>query len=158
MNRRVVILESIAGPLYVAILLASLWVLLRGHNEPGGGFIGGLLAVSASVLWAVAHGRVAAIRRLPYGTPLNLTIVGIGFGLFSGLPALLLGLPYLTHLWGYIPLGFTELKVSTVIIFDLGVYLAVWGGLAGYAIELLGMDEPDADDDKQPDAAQEQRA
>lgn len=158
MNRRVVILESIAGPLYVAILLASLWVLLRGHNEPGGGFIGGLLAVSASVLWAVAHGRAAAISRLPYGTPLNLTIVGIGFGLFSGVPALLLGLPYLTHLWGYIPLGFTELKVSTVIIFDLGVYLAVWGGLAGYAIELLGMDEPDADDDKQLDAAQEQRA
>jgi len=158
MNRRVVILESISGPLYLTILLVSLWVLLRGHNEPGGGFIGGLLAVSASVLWAVAHGRVAAVARLPYGSALRLTTIGIGIGLFSGLPALLLGLPYLTHLWGTIPLGFTELKVSTVIIFDLGVYLAVWGGLAGYAIELLGMDEPDAHDDKEPDAAQEQRA
>ena len=91
----------------------------------------------------------------------SLTIIGIGIGLFSGLPALLLGLPYLTHLWGYIPLGFTELKVSTVIIFDLGVYLAVWGGLAGYAIELLGLDEGDEADETRvdgPPAAQEQRA
>lgn len=143
MNRRVVMLESIAGPLYVTILLVSLWVLLRGHNEPGGGFIGGLLAVSASVLWAIAHGSEAATRRLPYGSALRLTVIGIGVGVLSGVPALLLGLPYLTHLWGYIPLGFTELKVSTVMIFDLGVYLAVWGGLAGYVIELLGMDEPD---------------
>ncbi len=158
MNRRVVILESIAGPLYATILLASLWVLLRGHNEPGGGFIGGLLAVTASVLWAVAHGRVAATARLPYGSAMRLTVIGIGIGVLSGIPALLLGLPYLTHLWGYIPLGFTELKVSTVIIFDLGVYLAVWGGLAGYAIELLGMDEPDSHDDTEADAAQEQRA
>jgi len=161
MNRRVVMLESISGPLYVAILLASLWVLLRGHNEPGGGFIGGLLAVSASVLWAVAHGSKAATLRLPYGSALRLTIMGIAIGLFSGLPALVLGLPYLTHLWGTIPLGFTELKVSTVIIFDLGVYLAVWGGLAGYAIELLGLDEGDEADGTRvdgPPAAQEQRA
>ena len=50
-----VILVVLARPLYALILLASLWVLLRGHNEPGGGFIGGLVAVSASVLWAVAR-------------------------------------------------------------------------------------------------------
>jgi multicomponent Na+:H+ antiporter subunit B len=65
MNNRVVILESAARLLYWLILLASVWVLLRGHNEPGGGFIGGLVAVSASILWAVAHGSDAAARRLP---------------------------------------------------------------------------------------------
>ncbi|EML7852852.1 Na(+)/H(+) antiporter subunit B, partial [Pseudomonas aeruginosa] len=37
MNRRLVILEVVAKPLYVVILAASLVVLLRGHNEPGGG-------------------------------------------------------------------------------------------------------------------------
>ena len=54
MNRRLVILEVVAKPLYVVILAASLVVLLRGHNEPGGGFIGGLLAGGARGLWGRA--------------------------------------------------------------------------------------------------------
>jgi multicomponent Na+:H+ antiporter subunit B len=60
MKHKLVILQVAAGPLYWLILAASLWVLLRGHNEPGGGFIGGLVAVSASILWAVAHGSSAS--------------------------------------------------------------------------------------------------
>ena len=64
MRSRIVILEIAARPLYLLILAASVWVLLRGHNEPGGGFIGGLIAVSASILWAIAHGSDAAARRL----------------------------------------------------------------------------------------------
>jgi multicomponent Na+:H+ antiporter subunit B len=44
----------------------------------------------------------------------------------------------MTHLWATIPLGITDLKVSTVYLFDLGVYLAVWGGLGGYVLHLLG--------------------
>ncbi len=142
MRRRVVILEVAAGPLYVLILAASVWVLLRGHNEPGGGFIGGLIAVSASILWAVARGSDAARGRLPLGDPLLLATVGVLLAALSGLPALLLGEAYLTHLWGKMPLGITELKVSTVLIFDLGVYLCVWGALAGYALALLSLDDP----------------
>jgi multicomponent Na+:H+ antiporter subunit B len=141
MRRRVVILEVAAGPLYLLILGASVWVLLRGHNEPGGGFIGGLIAVSASILWAVAWGSDAARRRLPLGDPLRLATVGVLLAALSGLPALLLGEAYLTHLWGKLPLGITELKVSTVLIFDLGVYLCVWGALAGYALALLAVDD-----------------
>ncbi len=141
MNRRIVILEAAAGPLYWLILAASIWVLLRGHNEPGGGFIGGLIAVSASILWAVAHGSDAAQRRLPLGDPMILGTVGVLLAAVSGLPALLLGDAYLTHLWTTLPLGITDLKVSTVLIFDLGVYLCVWGALAGYAIALLSLDE-----------------
>jgi multicomponent Na+:H+ antiporter subunit B len=140
-NRRIVILEVAAGPLYWLILAASIWVLLRGHNEPGGGFIGGLIAVSASILWAVAHGSDAAQRRLPLGDPMILGTVGVLLAAVSGLPALLLGDAYLTHLWTTLPLGITDLKVSTVLIFDLGVYLCVWGALAGYAIALLSLDE-----------------
>ena len=49
---------------------------------------------------------------------------------------------YLDPRLGQPPLGFTSLKVSTVMIFDLGVYLCVWGGLAGYSLGLLGLDEP----------------
>lgn len=141
MNRRLVILEAVAGPLYWVILAASLWVLFRGHNEPGGGFIGGLVAVSASVLWAVARGSDAAARRLPLRSPIRLAAAGVGVGALSGLPAWWQGQPYLTHWWGEIPLGVTDLTVSTVLMFDIGVYLCVWGALAGYALALLALGE-----------------
>lgn len=143
MNKRVVILESISAPLYWAILAASVWVLLRGHNEPGGGFIGGLLACSASILWAFARNCDAAADRLPLQSPLRLAAAGIAVATVSGIPAFWLGGNYLTHIWGAIPLGFTELTVSTVMVFDLGVYLTVWGALAGYSLSLLSLGEAD---------------
>lgn len=140
MKRQPLILEVVARPLYAVILAASVFVLLRGHNEPGGGFIGGLLAVTATVLWALAHGPDAATQRLPLRSPVRLAALGVLTGLVSGLPAWALGQPYLTHQWGTLPLGFTDVPVSTVLVFDLGVYLAVWGALGGYAVALLNQD------------------
>ena len=145
MSPRPVMLDVVARPLYWVILLASLWVLFRGHNEPGGGFIGGLVAVSASVLWAIARGSDAASRRLPLGSPMKLASVGVGVGVLSGLPALWQGESFLTHWWGEVPLGLTDLTVSTVLLFDIGVYLCVWGALAGYALALLGLGEGTTD-------------
>jgi multicomponent Na+:H+ antiporter subunit B len=141
MRSNIVILHVAARPLYWLILAASVWVLLRGHNEPGGGFIGGLVAVSASILWAVAHGSGDARRRLPLRDPLRLAAFGVLLAAVSGLPALLSDAAYLTHLWATLGLGITDLKVSTVLIFDLGVYLCVWGALAGYALALLALDD-----------------
>lgn len=141
MRDRLVILDVVARPLYWIILGASVWVLFTGHNEPGGGFIGGLVAVSATVLWAVAHGSRAAERRLPLRDAVRLAAVGVGVAAISGLHSLWGGQDFLTHAWGSLPLGFTSFKVSTVMIFDLGVYLCVWGGLAGYSLGLLGLDE-----------------
>jgi multicomponent Na+:H+ antiporter subunit B len=141
MRSHTVVLDFAARPLYWLIIAASVWVLLRGHNEPGGGFIGGLIAVSASILWAVAHGSDKARRRLPLGDPLRLASVGVLLAALSGLPALLGGAAYLTHLWATVGLGINELKVSTVLVFDLGVYLCVWGALAGYALALLSLDD-----------------
>ncbi|MCU0976124.1 MAG: hypothetical protein MUC71_07395 [Steroidobacteraceae bacterium] len=140
MNPRVVMLEVAARGLYWVILAASVWVLLRGHNEPGGGFIGALVAVSATVLWAVARSPGDAARRLPLGSPRVLGAAGVLLGALSGLPGVLAGGTFLTHLWWTLDLGITEVKLSTVLLFDLGVYLGVWGALAGYAIALLEVD------------------
>ena len=57
--------------------------------------------------------------------------------LASGLPALLAGRPYLSHYWG----SLLEVKLSTVMLFDLGVFLAVWGALAGFILALLAARE-----------------
>jgi multicomponent Na+:H+ antiporter subunit B len=149
MTPRIVILDVMARGLYGVILAASLWVLLRGHNEPGGGFIGALVAVSASVLWGIARSPAEAARRLPTGSPVALAALGVLLAGVSGLPALAQGQAFLTHWWGALDLGFTELKISTVLLFDIGVYLCVWGALAGYALALIDIDEPSSKDSRE---------
>ena len=140
MSPRSLILETLSRLVYPMMLLASVVILLRGHNEPGGGFIGGMVAVSASALLAVARGRAGAIASMPLA-PMALAAAGVLLALVAGLPALFLGESYMTHLWGTLPLGFTDFKVSTVLLFDIGVYLAVWGALGGLCAEAIGIDE-----------------
>lgn len=130
------LLERTVALLYWPMLLGALYVLLRGHNAPGGGFIGALLAVGASAAVALVFGPAAARRRLP-AAPLALSTTGLALGALSGLPALWFGEAFLTHQWAMLPLGFTELAISTVLVFDLGVFLCVWGALAGFSLKLL---------------------
>ena len=143
MSPRALILSVVARSLYPLMLLVSAWILLRGHNEPGGGFIGGMVAVSATAMLAVAHGSHKALDRLPLGA-MRLSAAGVLVSLLSGVPALLLGLPYMTHLWMTLPLGFTELKLSTVLVFDIGVFAAVWGALGGFCAQAIAIDEEPA--------------
>lgn len=62
-TNNVLLLKKTALPLYWIVLFSSLVVLLRGHNEPGGGFIAGLLASSASILWAIAFSPKQAMKQ-----------------------------------------------------------------------------------------------
>jgi hypothetical protein len=101
MNPRVVMLEVFARGLYWVILAASVWVLLRGHNEPGGGFIGGLVAVSATVLWASrARPGGDAARRLPLGSPLVLAVAACCWRACRACPGSGRAAAFLTHLVG----------------------------------------------------------
>jgi multicomponent Na+:H+ antiporter subunit B len=85
----------------------------------------------------VAHGSNAAVRRLPFASPARLSATGVLLAAASGLPGLARGDPYLTHLWWTLPLGPTSFDLSTVLLFDLGVFLSVWGALSGYALPLV---------------------
>ena len=67
MNPRALILEQATRPLYWLVLSAAIWILLRGHNEPGGGFIGGLVALAPTAAYAIVFGVAAARRLLPCG-------------------------------------------------------------------------------------------
>ncbi len=137
MTSRSVMLDTVARIAYWIMLAASVWILLRGHNAPGGGFIAGLMAVSATALLAIVYGVDGAQRRLPLRSPALLAATGLLLAQVSGLPGLWQGTPYLTHQWSTIDLGVTTLKLSTVIVFDVGVYAAVWGSITQFLFTLL---------------------
>lgn len=106
-------------------LLFSLFLLFRGHNLPGGGFVGGLVAAAAYALYCIAFG-VREARGLLRVDPRTLVGIGLGLAMISGCFAFFRGLPYLTGLWGknYWPvIG----RPGTPLVFDIGVYLLVIG-------------------------------
>lgn len=109
------------------LLLFSVFLLLRGHNEPGGGFSGGLVAACAFVLYAIAFGVPAAQEALGINARV---LVGGGLlaALGSGCVGLLGGWPLMTGLWtkAVVP-GIGELHLGTPLLFDIGVYLVVVG-------------------------------
>ena len=112
-----------ATPFLVGLtLLFSIYVLLRGHNEPGGGFIGGLIGASALATYTIAEGAAATKKALA-AHPIALA----GFGLFiaglSGVGSLFFGDAFLTGQWWF-PAFNPDLKyISTVVLFDIGVYV-----------------------------------
>jgi multicomponent Na+:H+ antiporter subunit B len=109
------------------LLLFSIFLLLRGHNEPGGGFSGGLVAASAFVLYGFAFGVSEAKWALSID-PRHLIGAGLLAALISGCLGLFLGRPLMTGLWGEwdVP-AVGKLHVGTPLLFDLGVYLVVIG-------------------------------
>ncbi|MEM8577139.1 MAG: MnhB domain-containing protein [Pseudomonadota bacterium] len=112
------------------LLLFSIYMLLRGHNEPGGGFIGGLIGSTGFVLYAlgcsVGEAR-SALRVLPQ----NIAMAGLGIALLAGIFAALFGDALFTGQWLFV--GGTKeeggIPISTVLVFDIGVYLVVFGSI-----------------------------
>ena len=121
------ILRTAARHLFWPILIFSVYILLRGHHLPGGGFVGGLLAGSAYALYALAFDIRTAQKRLRIA-PITLAAMGLLLAVASALPALLYGQPLLTGIWWEVPLLFgTTLDLGTPLCLDIGVYLVVWG-------------------------------
>ncbi len=122
------IFQVAARMLLPIMLVLSVVVLLRGHNEPGGGFIGGLLAAAGFALHTLAIGLQDA-RRLVALHPRTIAAVGLLIAVLSGAVAFLNGQSYLTAQWVTVnPPGFADpLKIGTPLFFDIGVYLVVVG-------------------------------
>jgi len=121
-----VVLQTGTRLLMSVLLLASLFMLWRGHNEPGGGFIGGLVAAAALVLYTIAY-RQAGTERMLRVAPRVLIGSGLAVALASGLFAVMAGKTYLTGLWAGIETGTGVLKLGTPLLFDVGVFLTVVG-------------------------------
>lgn len=119
------ILSTATRLLLPLLLIFSIFLLLRGHNEPGGGFVGGLVAAAAFALYMIATG-VADVKRILRIEPRTLIGIGLLICLISGLISLFRGLPFMTGLWSKTVLPVIG-KVGTPLLFDTGVYLVVLG-------------------------------
>lgn len=132
-----------AAPLIVAIMLVfSLYVCLRGHNEPGGGFIGGLIAAASIAVFGMASG-VPEVRRALRVDPLAIAGFGVLLAGFSGLLSLFIEAPFMTSIWLYLDIGDSTVPLSTPLFFDLGVYFVVFGTLSAVALALESDREED---------------
>ena len=116
-----------AGKIRVLMLLASVILLFRGHNEPGGGFIGGLIAASGYILVALAVGP-GEVKSKMLIQPLTLMALGLLLAVLSTLPSLLLGNEFMKGAWTELTIFSVKImKLGTPLLFDTGVYLAVIG-------------------------------
>ncbi len=111
------------------VMMAGVYIYLRGHNLPGGGFVAGLVFAIAYLIQYIASGYVWSDRRQRYDHH-----VLIGWGVLiaslSGAGAWVMGLPFLTSGYGYVTLWPLEtFELATAAIFDLGVFLCVLGAV-----------------------------
>lgn len=133
--------------LIVHMAMVSIFLLLRGHDEPGGGFSGGLLAASAVIIISITNGAAAG-RKLLHFQPLSYISAGLLMALLAGV--LKLGAPFLTAVWIKVPLGFVTLKLGSPMLFDLGVYAVVLGVASSFVLEIESAANP-ADKEKEED-------
>ncbi|MGB1252081.1 MAG: Na+/H+ antiporter subunit B [Candidatus Promineifilaceae bacterium] len=122
---RSLILSTATRFLLPLLLLFSIFVLLRGHNDPGGGFIGGLVASAAFALYALAF-DVRAARRALRISPRTLIASGLCLALMSGLFPLFIEAPFMKGLQAEVTLPVIG-HPSVPLFFDTGVYFVVIG-------------------------------
>jgi multicomponent K+:H+ antiporter subunit A len=127
---RSLILTKVAQAALPVAILFALYLLLRGHNEPGGGFIAGLVTAAALVLQALSMGIEYTRSRL--GALLQPAFaIGLLVAVASGTIAVWFGDAFLTHYHGFVPLaGGGYVHLSTTLIFDVGIFLVVVGTAA----------------------------
>ena len=121
------ILTTVSRLVFFVVLLFSLYLLLRGHNSPGGGFIAGVMTALGILLQLIAS-DLRYVRLVFRVEPRRLAGVGLLTSLTTGLVPMVLGYPFLTSTFGhlYAPwLG--DVELASAFLFDLGVYGVVVG-------------------------------
>ncbi|MEM8738758.1 MAG: MnhB domain-containing protein [Planctomycetota bacterium] len=127
-----ILLRTAVRLIFPLTLLFAAYTALKGHNEPGGGFIGGLMAALAFLLFRMTHGRGALIKLMPFH-PRVLISLGLFIAAATALVPLLYGEPMLRSLViDELPLGFGQTyHFASAVFFDAGVLMVVVGVSVG---------------------------
>ncbi|MCF2905535.1 monovalent cation/H+ antiporter subunit A [Octadecabacter sp. CECT 8868] len=115
--------------IFPVVLLVGFYVFLRGHNEPGGGFIAGLIVSIGIIMQYMASGFGWAQDRVrwPYHGVIGAGVLVAGL---TGIGAWFFGKPFLTSDFTYVRIPpFEKFELATAALFDLGVFLAVSGAV-----------------------------
>lgn len=119
------ILRNSAKVIVPIMLLFSLFLLFRGHNLPGGGFIGGLMAAAAFILDAFAFNVIHSLKKLRF-PPSKIMALGLLLATLSGLVGFFLGDGFFKGYWLDLEIALIP-KLGTPLLFDIGVYALVIG-------------------------------
>lgn len=119
------ILRTASRYLLPLLLIFSVFLLIRGHNQIGGGFTGGLVASAALMLYAIAVSPRVLEERLPF-RPVRLIAVGLLTAAISAALPMFQGKPFFTGLWLKEEVAVIG-KMGTPLLFDTGVYMVVIG-------------------------------
>ena len=128
-DRHPLLLRTISRPLLPLALLVSVFLFLRGHNAPGGGFVAAILTAAALVLQYMASGAVWTHQRLSLNFR-PVIAVGVLISLLTGAGAWLFGVPFLSLTYTHVHLPLIgDVELATATLFDLGVYVSVVGAV-----------------------------
>ncbi|MBB1519354.1 monovalent cation/H+ antiporter subunit A [Aquipseudomonas guryensis] len=121
------ILKTLSRLLLPLAILISVFIFLRGHNLPGGGFIAGLITAVALILQFIANGVAWVEERLPLNYQ-RMAGLGVLLAGLTGLGSWAFGRPFLTTAFGHFELPLVgEFELATAMLFDLGVFFTVVG-------------------------------
>ncbi|HLR15913.1 MAG TPA: Na(+)/H(+) antiporter subunit B [Bacillota bacterium] len=121
------ILRTTTSLIAFILLGFAVYLLLAGHNSPGGGFVGGLMTSAVIILLYVTHGIEAVQKMIPINFR-KIIPIGLLIALLTGVGSFIFNVPFLTHTFGtfHFPF-FGEVELATAMLFDLGVYITVLG-------------------------------
>ncbi|MUK90739.1 Na(+)/H(+) antiporter subunit B [Ornithinibacillus sp. L9] len=121
------ILRTTTSLIAFILLGFAIYLLLAGHNAPGGGFIGGLVTAAAVVLMYMAYGINVVDKIIPINYR-TMALIGLLIAVVTGIGAFLFSEEFLSHTFGYFHFPiFGEIELATAMLFDVGVYLTVIG-------------------------------
>jgi len=123
-----VILQTVTKIVSFIILTFSIYIFFAGHNNPGGGFIGGLMTASAIVLLYLAFDLEGMRKIIPIDF-IKLTALGLLIAVVTGIGSFVFNEPFLSHTYDYfdLPLFGEQTELATALLFDIGVYFTVIG-------------------------------
>jgi len=143
-RHRSLILDTTVRLVFDAVLVFSLYLLFAGHNQPGGGFVGGLVAAAAVALRYLAGG-LSEVRTIFAIRPWTFLSIGLLLAVGTAIVPLLFGAPPLDQAAWELDLPLLgKAKATSATVFDAGVYLVVMGVIL-MAFEGLGEHAPGAE-------------